>query len=84
LSSFLVIPTTISALEIYCFWSLWLVVTTTIDIDQRRSCYSCEGFGYLAKKYRNQRLVKQERRIEYGNSSNTSNLNEKESLEVLD
>ena len=36
------------------------------------------------KKYRNQRLVEQERRIEYGNSSNTSNLNEKESLETLD
>jgi len=60
------------------------VIATTIDVDQRRSCYSCEDFGYLAKKYRNQRLVEQERRIEYGNSSNTSNLNKKESLEVLD
>ena len=44
---------------------------TTIDMDRRRNCYNCGGFEYLVRDYRNQRIVGQEKRIEYGNNCNT-------------
>jgi len=36
-----------------------------MEVDQRRTCYNCEGFVYMARHYRNRRIEK-ERRIEYG------------------
>jgi len=27
--------------------------TYTIDMDRGRNCYNCEGFGYIARNYRN-------------------------------
>jgi len=48
------------------------------DVDRRRICYSCGEFGYLMRNCKNQDIVDQERRIEYGN-----NLKEEESLESL-
>jgi len=51
-----------------------------IDMNKRKNCYSCGGFGYLMWNYRNQG-----RRVEYGNNmDNTNNLKEEESLVVLD
>jgi len=56
-----------------------------IEIDYGRNYYSCRGFGYLARNYRNQRIVRRERRLEYENNTNTrNNLNGKEILVVLD
>jgi len=56
-----------------------------IDIDKKRNCYSCGGFGYLVWNYRNQGIVSQGRRVEYGNNmNNTNNLKKEESLVVLD
>jgi len=56
----------------------------TIDVDRRRNCYSCGGFGHLAWNYRRQ-IIGQERRIEYENNQNNeqSNLNGKGDLIVL-
>jgi len=55
-----------------------------MDVDRERNFYSCEGFVHLARNYRNQSLVDQERRIECRDNLNTSNnLKEKESLIVL-
>jgi len=46
-----------------------------------RNYYSCGRFGYLAKNCRNQDLVGQGRRIQYGDNLNTANnLKEKENL----
>jgi len=43
------------------------------------------GFGHLARNYRNREIVGRRRRLEYGeNQNNSSNLNEKESLVILD
>jgi len=55
-----------------------------MDIDQERNYYSCGGFGYLARNYRNQRIAEQRRRIDHKDNSNTiNNLKEEESLVVL-
>ena len=59
-------------------WDLY-----TMDVDCRRNCCSCGGFEHLARNYKNQRFVRQERRMEYMDSSNTNNLNGEESLVVL-
>ena len=56
-----------------------------MDVDRERNCYSCRGFGNLVKNHRNQEIIGQGKRIEYGNNVNTlNNLKEKESLIVLD
>ena len=56
-----------------------------MDVDRERNCYSCRRFGNLVKNYRNQEIIGQGKRIEYGNNVNTlNNLKEKESLIVLD
>jgi len=56
----------------------------TMDIDQKRNCYNCGGFGHLARNCRNWEIVRQRRKIDYKNNSNTiNNLNRKESLVVL-
>ena len=50
-----------------------------LDVDQRRSCYSCEEFGYLVRNYRNQKIVGW--RLEYRNERD--DLKENESPVVL-
>jgi len=56
-----------------------------IDVDKERNCYNCGEFGHVIKNCRNQSIIGQERRIEYGNNLNIrDNLKEKESLVVLD
>ena len=65
-----------------------------IDVDQEnRNCYSCGGFGYLARNCKNRRIenkIEKSRRLEYkqrlrieGNSGQ-DNLNREEDLVVLD
>ena len=57
----------------------------TMKVDRRRNCYSCEEFGHLVQNCRNQRIMSQKRRMEYGDNMNGSqNLNEEENLIVLD
>ena len=53
-----------------------------INMDWERNCYSYGGFGHLARNYRNKRIVKWERRLDYENNKQ-SNLNGEESLIVL-
>jgi len=56
-----------------------------MNIDKRRNCYSCGGFGHLVQNCRNQRIIGQGRRIEYGDNMNgNQNLNGEENLIVLD
>ena len=55
----------------------------TMNVDYKRNYYSCGDFGHLAKNCRNQRFIKQGRKMKYEDSSNTSNLNRKESLVVF-
>ena len=57
----------------------------TVDMNRERNCYSCRGFSYIARNYRNQRIIGREKRLEYRNNLNTiNNLNRKENLIVLD
>ena len=52
-----------------------------MDIDRERNCYSCRGFEHLVRNYRNREIMEQERRLEYGDNSNTkSNLNKEENV----
>ena len=56
---------------------------------ERRNCYNCRGFGYIAKNYRNREVgnrIGKERRLEYGGSKNNrqSNLNGEKDLIVFD
>jgi len=55
-----------------------------IDVDRKRNCYSCGGFGHLVWNCRNQKIISQEKRMEYrDNVNNVSNLKKKENLVVL-
>jgi len=53
----------------------------TTDMDKRRNCYNCRGFGYIMRNCRNQRIVEQERMINY--QRNYDNLKENKNLIVL-
>ena len=65
-----------------------------IDVDRgNRNCYSCGGFGHLARNYRNRRIgnrIGEGKRLEYGQrlmierGQGQDNLNEEEDLVVLD
>ena len=49
-----------------------------MEVNHGRNYYSCGGFRHLVRHYRNQGIVGQRRRIEYGdNCSNMDNLKEK-------
>jgi len=53
-------------------------------LDRERNCYSCREFGHLVRNCRNQGIIGQGRRIEYGDNMNTlNNLKEIESLVAL-
>ena len=55
-----------------------------INVNRERNCYSCGGFDYLVRNYKNQRIVDQDKRIGYKNNLNImNNLKKKESLVVL-
>jgi len=55
-----------------------------MDVDRRRNCYNCRGFGHIARNCRNWSIVGQRKRIEYGDNFNhKNNLKEEESLVVL-
>ena len=44
-----------------------------MNVDRRRNCYTCGGFGYIAQHYRNREvgnIIGEERRLEYGGSKN--------------
>jgi len=47
------------------------------DVNREKNCYSCGGFGYLARNYRNQEIIEWGRKLEYGNERD--NLKEKKS-----
>jgi len=55
-----------------------------MDVDRERNCYSYRGFGHIMQNCRNQEIVGQRRKVEYGNNINImNNLKEEESLVVL-
>jgi len=66
-----------------------------MNVDRRRNCYNCGGFGHIAKHYRNRGIENKTgegRRLEYGGNerqrrikrrSETSNLNGKQDLILL-
>jgi len=63
-----------------------------MEVDRRRNCYVCGGFGHMAQHCRNRRQrsrVKEGRRLEYGekkegNYEQSNNLKGVENLESLD
>jgi len=63
----------------------------TMEVDRRRNCYACGGFGHMARHCRNKerwRLM-EGRRVEYGGerikkiTKFQNNLKEEENLELL-
>jgi len=58
-----------------------------VNKKERRNCYSCRGFGYLARNYRNKKTehrIGKERRLEYRGNNGQNNLKEKGDLIVFD
>ena len=64
----------------------------TMEVDRKRNCYACGGFGHMVHHYRNrgrERAI-EGRRIEYGRGrikeiyEHLNNLKGVESLELLD
>ena len=41
-----------------------------IDIDYRRNCHSCQNSGHITRNYKNKRIIKKERRMEYVDNIN--------------
>jgi len=65
----------------------------TMEIDHKRNCYACGGFGHMAQHCRNRgqgRRVVERRRLEYrggrieSNIEQIEHLKEEENLEALD
>jgi len=63
-----------------------------MEVDQERNCYTCRGFGHMARHCRNQGQrgrIADNRRIEYGGGriekiiNLMNNLKEDENLELL-
>jgi len=61
-----------------------------MEVDRRRNCYACGGFGHMAHHCRNRRRVIQRRRVEYGRerieeiNDHRDNLKGMENLELFD
>ena len=57
----------------------------TMDVDRsNRNCYSCGGFGHLARNYRNRRIgdrIGEGRRLEYWNRLAIEGSNEQDFVE---
>ena len=55
-----------------------------MDGNKGRNYYSCGDFGYIIRNCKNQEIIRQGKRLEYGdNPKNIANLNGEESLVVL-
>ena len=63
-----------------------------MEVDHRRNCYACRGFGHMARYCRNRGMrgrVVENRRVEYGGgrieeiNNLSDNLKEGENLELL-
>ena len=62
-----------------------------MEIDRGRNCYTCRGFGHMARHYRNRGRGRpmERKRVEYGGRrieeihDNTNNLKGAENLELL-
>jgi len=62
-----------------------------MEVDRKRNCYACGGFGHMACHCRNRRKGRpmEERRVEYGRGrieeiyDNANNLKGVENLELL-
>jgi len=52
-----------------------------MEVDKGRNCYNCGKFGHIARNCRNWKIMEQEKILKYEN--NLNNLNEEESLVVL-
>ena len=44
-----------------------------MEVYWSRNCYSYGGFGYITRNYRNQRIIKQGRKLKHRNNLNTRN-----------
>jgi len=63
-----------------------------MEVDRRRNCYACRGFGHMAYHCRNRERGRamEGRRVEYGGGrieeihNHTNNLKGGENLELLD
>ena len=58
-----------------------------VNRRERRNCYSCGSFGYLARNCRNKRTenrIGEERKLEYRGNNRQSNLKEEGDLIVFD
>ena len=59
----------------------------TIDVDRRRNCYNCRGFGHIARNCRLREIIRQGRILEYegrqDNRQHSDNLNRERDLIVL-
>jgi len=56
----------------------------TIEVDRRRNCYACRGFGHMAHHCRNRGKVAEGRRLEFKrNYKHSNSLKEEENLEFL-
>ena len=53
----------------------------TMEVDKGRNYYNCGKFGHIARNCRNWKIMEQEKILKYEN--NLNNLNEEESLVVL-
>jgi len=41
-----------------------------MEMNCGRNFYSCGGFSYIARNYRDKRIIERERRLEYRDNSN--------------
>ena len=63
-----------------------------MEVDRRRNCYACKGFGHMARHCRNRKRERamKGRRVEYGGerikeiNEQSNNLKGVENLEFLD
>jgi len=56
-----------------------------VDYNKNCFCYSCRGFGHLARNCKNKKIIVQGRKLKYGDNLNNinSNLDKEKSLVVL-
>ena len=47
----------------------------SIDVNYSRNYYNCREFGHLVRNYKNQKIIEQERKLEYRDNLNNINSN---------